>query len=133
MGYAKLIREPIDAVFASYLVRFRVDEAKAEPAFIGRLVESQVYKSFVQSRIGGAAQPNASAPVLGSFEFLLPPRQAQRTIVDILSAYDDLIEISAPGAAGAAPPGMAATGSVTTPRMKAPAERVQSRAWTTRG
>lgn len=92
VGYAKLIREPADAVFASYLVRFRVDPAKAEPAFVGRLVESHVYKSFVQSRIGGAAQPNASAPVLGSFEFPLPSRRSQTRIADILSAYDDLIE-----------------------------------------
>jgi len=92
VGYAKLIREPVDAVFASYLVRFRVDPAKADPGFIGRLVESHVYKSFVQSRIGGAAQPNASAPVLGGFEFRLPPRHAQTRIADILSAYDDLIE-----------------------------------------
>lgn len=92
VGYAKLIREPADAVFASYLVRFRVDSKIADSGFIGRLVESHVYKSFVQSRIGGAAQPNASAPVLGSFEFSLPSRQAQTRIADILSAYDDLIE-----------------------------------------
>jgi type I restriction enzyme S subunit len=92
VGYAKLIREPEVAVFASYLVRFRVNPAKADPAFVGRLVESRVYKSFVQSRIGGAAQPNASAPVLGSFEFTLPSRHAQIHIADILSAYDDLIE-----------------------------------------
>jgi len=92
VGYAKLIREPVDAVFASYLVRFRVDPAKADSGFVGRIVESHGYKSFVQSRIGGAAQPNASAPVLGSFEFILPPRQVQSRIVDILSVYDDLIE-----------------------------------------
>ena len=92
VGYAKLIRDPADAVFASYLVRFRMDTAKADPAFVGRLVESHVYKAFVQSRIGGAAQPNASAPVLGSFEFPLPSRHAQARIADILSAYDDLIE-----------------------------------------
>lgn len=92
VGYAKLIRHPVDAVFASYLVRFRVDSAKAEPSFVGRLVESAVYKAFVQSRIGGAAQPNASAPVLGSFEFILPSVKVQRRIADILSAYDDLIE-----------------------------------------
>ncbi len=92
VGYAKLIREPVDAVFASYLVRFRVDTTKADPAYIGRLVESHDYKSFVKSRIGGAAQPNASAPVLGSFEFPLPSRHSQERIADILSAYDDLIE-----------------------------------------
>lgn len=92
VGYAKLIRESVDAVFASYLVRFRVDPAKAEPAYVGRLVESNAYKAFVQSRTGGAAQPNASAPVLGSFEFALPSRHLQSRIADILSAYEDLIE-----------------------------------------
>jgi len=92
VGYAKLIRETTDAVFASYLVRFRVNPAAADPAFVGRLVESHVYKSFIQSRVGGAAQPNASAPVLGSFEFPLPSRHAQARVAEILSAYDDLIE-----------------------------------------
>ena len=92
VGYAKLIREPVAAVFASYLVRFRVDPNRAEPSFVGQLVESQAYRAFVQSRIGGSAQPNASAPVLGSFEFRLPSKREQMRIADILSAYDDLIE-----------------------------------------
>jgi type I restriction enzyme, S subunit len=92
VGYAKLIREPIDAVFASYLVRFRINTAKADPGFIGRILESPLYKAYVHSRIGGAAQPNASAPVLGGYRFVLPPKQAQTKIAEILSAYDDLIE-----------------------------------------
>ena len=92
VGYAKLIREPEDAVFASYLVRFRVDPSRADPAFVGRLVESNLYKAYVQSRIGGAAQPNASAPVLGSFEFALPSKHSQSRIAEMLSAYDELME-----------------------------------------
>jgi type I restriction enzyme, S subunit len=92
VGYAKLIREPIDAVLASYLVRFRVDPKIADPGFVGRMVESSVYKDFVKSRVGGAAQPNANAQVLGSFEFRLPTRHEQERIASILSAYDDLVE-----------------------------------------
>jgi type I restriction enzyme S subunit len=92
VGYAKLIRDSVDAVFASYLVRFRVDEKQADPGFVGRLVESFIYKNFVKSRVGGAAQPNANAQALGSFQFRLPLRHEQKRIVDILSAYDDLIE-----------------------------------------
>lgn len=92
VGYAKLIRESVDAVFASYLVRFRVDSELAVPSFVGRLVESPIYKSFVRSRIGGAAQPNASAPVLGSFEFVLPSMRAQTRIVNVISPYDELIQ-----------------------------------------
>lgn len=95
VGYAKLIREPVNAVFASYLVRFRVNNKIADPGFIGRLVESQVYKSFVQSRIGGAAQPNASAPTLGSFKFQLPAKLEQSRISNVLSGYDDLIKNNA--------------------------------------
>jgi len=92
VGYAKLIRDSVDAVFASYLVRFRVDGKQADPGFVGRLVESFIYKDFVKSRVGGAAQPNANAQVLGSFQFRLPLRREQKLIADILSAYDDLIE-----------------------------------------
>jgi type I restriction enzyme S subunit len=92
VGYAKLIREPVDAVFASYLVRFRVDDSIAVPSFIGRLVESSLYRDFVSSQVGGAAQPNANAQVLGRFTFRLPPRKEQERIASILSAYDDLIE-----------------------------------------
>jgi len=92
VGYAKLIRDQVDAVFASYLVRFRVDSTIADPSFVGRLVESLVYKEFVKSRVGGAAQPNANAQVLGSFKFRLPTRREQERISSILSAYDELIE-----------------------------------------
>ena len=92
VGYAKQIRTPENAVFASYLVRFRINSEIAEPRFIGHLVESSVYKQYVKSQVGGAAQPNANAKVLGRFSFTLPPRKVQRRIADILSAYDDLIE-----------------------------------------
>ena len=92
VGYAKQIRTPENAVFASYLVRFRINSEIAEPRFIGHLVESNVYKHYVKSQVGGAAQPNANAKVLGRFSFTLPPRRDQHRTADILSAYDDLIE-----------------------------------------
>jgi type I restriction enzyme S subunit len=44
--------------------------------------------------MGGAAQPNANAQVLTSFEIPLPPLPIQRRIAGILSAYDELIENS---------------------------------------
>lgn len=92
VGYAKLIRVSVDCVFASYLVRFRVDPKVADPGFVGRLVESSLYKDYVKSRVGGAAQPNANAKVLGAFEFYLPPLTTQKHVANTLSQYDDLIE-----------------------------------------
>ena len=92
VGYGKLIRQcDLDAVFASYLVRIRIDPQKANPAYVGRIVESKVYKRFVMSRIGGAAQPNANARVLSEFCLPIPSDSIQRRIASILSTYDDLI------------------------------------------
>ena len=92
VGYAKLIRSNETSVFASYLVRIRVDRDKADPSYVGRIVESDTYKKFVLSHVGGAAQPNANARVLSSFTLPIPPKSVQTRIADILSAYDDLIE-----------------------------------------
>ena len=92
VGYAKLIRDNPEAVFASYLVRIRIDPKQADPGYVGRIVESGIYKRFVMSRVGGAAQPNANAKVLSAFRLPVPDRTIQRRIVSILSAYDDLIE-----------------------------------------
>lgn len=92
-GWAKFIRDPPQAVFASYLVRVR-PMPSVDARFVGFVVESSVYKDFVHQHMGGAAQPNANAQVLTSFELPLPPLPVQRRIADILTAYDDLIENS---------------------------------------
>jgi len=92
VGYAKLIRNNPESVFASYLVRIRVNRQLANPGYVGRIVESGIYKQFVMSRVSGAAQPNANAKVLSAFRLPIPKRSTQSRIVEILSAYDDLIE-----------------------------------------
>lgn len=93
VGYAKLIKSPPDAVFASYLVRFRVTKDVCA-GFVGAIVQSQPYKDWVKSQAGGSAQPNANAQTLGQFELPLPPLATQRRIASILGAYDDLIEVN---------------------------------------
>ena len=92
-GWAKYINNPPNAVFASYLVRLR-PSASVDARYVGFVVESSVYKEFIQQHMGGAAQPNANAQVLTSFEIPLPPLPIQRRIAGILSAYDELIENS---------------------------------------
>ena len=92
VGHAKLIRDNEPSVFASYLVRIRVDPNMAVPGYVGRIVESNIYRRFVLSRVGGAAQPNANAKVLASFRLRFPERSIQNRIAFILSVYDDLIE-----------------------------------------
>lgn len=91
VGYAKRIRTHPLAVFASYLVRFRL-LPDAAPSFVGAIVESNDYKQWVQQNAGGAAQPNASAKVLGAFPLRLPDRETQVRIGAIFDNIDDLIE-----------------------------------------
>ena len=90
-GWAKFIKDPPEAVFASYLVRVR-PSASVDARFVGFVVESSAYKDFIQQHMGGAAQPNANAKVLTTYEIPLPTLSIQRRIACILSAYDELIE-----------------------------------------
>lgn len=94
VGYAKhLTTPPPRAVFASYLVRFRVRD-DVDSRYVGYVVESSAYKQFIAANAGGAAQPNANAKTLGSFRVSLPDRETQRRIGTVLSAFDKLIEVN---------------------------------------
>ncbi|MFH1713371.1 MAG: restriction endonuclease subunit S [Candidatus Jacksonbacteria bacterium] len=90
-GYAKCLKDLPEAVFASYLVRFRINEENNN-RFIGHVIESQDYKDFIKKNLGGSAQPQANAQILGSYELSLPDKETQTRIASVLSAYDDLIE-----------------------------------------
>ncbi len=90
-GYAKYLKKPPHAVFASYLVRLRLKDGM-DKRYIGFIIESEEYKRFIHSNIGGSAQPNANAQILTSFPVHLPAFEVQYKIASILSAYDDLIE-----------------------------------------
>jgi type I restriction enzyme S subunit len=78
VGYAKQIRNRHpEAVFASYLVRLRLNP-DVEDLMVGVFVESDDYKQYVSSRVGGAAQPNANAKVLAGAKILIPPTSIRR-------------------------------------------------------
>jgi len=94
VGYAKRVRDlPGPVVFASYLVRFRVD-ASHDMRYVGYVVESAQFKEWVAREAGGAAQPNASASTLGRYPVPLPPFPEQRRIGGLLSVFDELIAIN---------------------------------------
>lgn len=93
VGYAKrLHRRHPEAVFASYLVRLRV-KADVDNVMVGVFVESDAYKSYVRSRVGGAAQPNANARVLAAAELLVPPPSVQRHFHELVEPFVDECEV----------------------------------------
>lgn len=93
VGYAKRLhkRHP-EAVFASYLVRLRLNP-KVDNLMVGVFVESGDYKSYVQSRVGGAAQPNANAKVLSAAEILVPPPVIQHAFHSSVEPLVDQREV----------------------------------------
>lgn len=92
VGFAKQLRADLpDAVFASYLVRFRALGTVCS-LYLGKVVESEAYRTYVEQHATGAAQPNANAKVLGSYPVPVPPLETQGRIAAVLDAYDELIE-----------------------------------------
>lgn len=92
-GYNYLFEDDIDVVFASYLIRFRLDRMKIVPRLIKYILKSNDYYGFINNNISGAAQPGINAPTLGNYSFLIPNElKDQQKIANVLSNYDDLIE-----------------------------------------
>jgi len=85
--------DPEDLVFASYLIRYRINNNIAVPSFVGALLTSTIWKNYVDGIVGGSAQPGANAKVLGAFSFALPPLAEQRAIAAVLSSLDDKIDL----------------------------------------
>ncbi|WP_323595152.1 restriction endonuclease subunit S [Aliarcobacter butzleri] len=92
-GYNKVIKDDIDSVFASYLIRYKIDKQQAFPAFIGYSLQSYEWKGFVEGIIGGSAQPGANAKQFASYDILLPPLEEQKAIAEVLSSFDDKIDL----------------------------------------
>ncbi|MEI7773818.1 MAG: restriction endonuclease subunit S [Verrucomicrobiota bacterium] len=83
-----------DAVYASYLIRFRVNQSIADPAFVWYNMRTKRWQEFINSSKTGSAQAGANAKVLGLFPLTLPPLPEQRAIASILGALDDKIELN---------------------------------------
>ncbi|MBB4592828.1 restriction endonuclease subunit S [Xanthomonas cannabis] len=82
------------AVFASYLIRFRIDQNKANPLFVWYQLRTQRWWEFVAGSKTGSAQAGANAQVLGRFEIALPPRRDQDRIAAQLSTIDSKIAVN---------------------------------------
>lgn len=85
--------DPEDLVFASYLIRYRINHELSDPFFVGHLLQSSIWNEYVDAIAGGSAQPGANAKLLGSFEFQLPPLSEQKSIASALSSLDDKIDL----------------------------------------
>ncbi|WP_428266060.1 restriction endonuclease subunit S [Haliangium sp.] len=83
-----------DCAHAGYLIRFTLDQARCEPAFVAYYTQSDSYWRWLQGRVREAAQPNINAAELASLPVPLPPLPRQRAIADIMDRYDRVISLS---------------------------------------
>jgi len=82
----------IQACFPDSVIGFIADETKADVRFVKYCLET--YKLQMQSISQGATQDNLSLEKLLSLKFKLPPLPLQTRIADLLSTYDELIEVN---------------------------------------
>ncbi|PIY32425.1 MAG: restriction endonuclease subunit S, partial [Bacteroidetes bacterium CG_4_10_14_3_um_filter_42_6] len=66
---------------------------QADFRFIDFLLRSAFWKGFVKSIKGGSAQGGANAKNFAEFPILLPSLPEQKAIADVLTSFDDKIEL----------------------------------------
>lgn len=92
-GYSAYIKQPPESVFASYLVRLRVNKSN-NSRFVSYLLKSEYFWDHMRGVLGDkSAQPNASASTMAQAILPRPPLPTQRAIAHILGTLDDKIEL----------------------------------------
>lgn len=80
-------------IFASYLIRFRVDAELIYPEYLSYCLKSAFFKQHIAKFGRSVAQPNINSKELSLFKIPLPPLPEQERIVNILRQADKLNQV----------------------------------------
>jgi type I restriction enzyme, S subunit len=84
-GKSYLIKNPPNAVFASYLIRVKINsQNELLPEFLSLFFQTKNYWDNINEGVSGSAQGGFNATKLGDLEIPLPSLPEQRHIVSIL-------------------------------------------------
>ena len=87
VGKSAVYRDDRSAVFASYVVRFRIDGELALPEYVCALINSTRGRRFIEAHMTRAiGQVNISAATIGGLDVSLPPLAEQHRVVERLDA-----------------------------------------------
>ena len=78
--------------YAGYLIRFRVNPAKAIPEYVYHVTKSDSWHEWILSNSKTGTLTNINAKQYSSFRFPLPPLDMQREIVAEIEGYQRVIE-----------------------------------------
>lgn len=85
VGKTAVFNEFREAVFASYLIRFRVIERLAEPYFVAAYINSPLGRNFIEAKMARAiGQVNISASTMHTMPIPIPPLCEQKRIAATL-------------------------------------------------
>jgi type I restriction enzyme M protein len=91
-GKTLLFNSTAPAVFASYLIRVRLDREKALPEFYWCLTQSKQYWEQREQLVSGGGQPQLNANALKLIEIPLPPLEEQQRIVAEIAGYQKVLD-----------------------------------------
>lgn len=83
-GKSFLVRDPPQAVPASYLIRLRITDARVVPEFLALFFQTESYWRAIREGTSGSAQGGFNASKLSALELPLPALEEQRRVVAVL-------------------------------------------------
>lgn len=83
-GKSYLVRNPPNAVAASYLIRLRLTNCNILPEFVFRYFQTREYWETILLGISGSTQGGFNATKLSNLVIPIPPLSEQKRIVEIL-------------------------------------------------
>jgi type I restriction enzyme S subunit len=83
-GKSFLVAEPPKAVFASYLIRLRLQDKRLLPEFVSLFFQTDGYWKSIKDGSTGSAQGGFNATKLAGLSIPIPPPPEQKRIVGIL-------------------------------------------------
>jgi type I restriction enzyme S subunit len=90
-GHAALIEEDVNAIFASYLIRFRPKAANLR-RYLQYWLRSTAYWQLVSSRQSGTTRGNLNAQVLAAFTLLFPTNEVLEAFTHVVQPLrNDLV------------------------------------------
>ena len=78
--------------YAGYLIRFRIDPARAIPRYVYLITKSESWHEWVLSNSKTGTLTNINAKQYASFRFPLPPLEVQREIAAEIEGYQKVID-----------------------------------------
>ena len=94
-GKSFLVENPMDAVFASYLIRVSVDRDILLPRYVMHFFQSETYWLQVKEGISGAAQGGFNASKLAELVVPVVPIEEQQNVIDRLDTlYEQATQLA---------------------------------------